>query len=143
MFKKPLAWVKRILGGAIEWLRPKANTAIKIVDLIKEAVESDTAGAVVAFTPFKWDDVLLATARKILPSVITKLQVTGMILNSDNPDTAIASLITFLKAQNKDVRSMFYVQLAAKITEAYADGKVDNSEIIAITQMLYKEVKSK
>lgn len=141
MFKKPIAWLKKILGGAIEWLRPQASTAVKIVNLIKEAVESDTAGVVVAFTPFKWDDYLLLMARKYLPEIVTRLQVTGMILESGDPDLVIASLIKYLQQQNKDVKSMFYVQLAAEVTKAMADGQIDKGEAIAISQMIYKEIK--
>lgn len=141
MFKKPIAWIKKILGAGIEWLRPKASTAVKIVNVIKDFIESDTAGAIVAFTPTKVDDTLLQKMREYLPKIAFKLQVTEMILDSGNPDQVIASLIKYLQQQNKDVRAMFYVQLAAKLTEAFADGQIDNVEALAISQMIYKEIK--
>ena len=140
--KKPLAWLKKVFAGAIEWLRPKATTAVKIVEIIKNLVESDTAGAIVAFTPTKVDDVLLIKMRQLLPAIISRLQVTGMILDKRDPDKMIASLIDYLRQQNLDVRAMFYVQLAAKITEALADGEIDRVEALAISQMIYLEIKS-
>lgn len=138
---KPFAWIKRAFGNAIDWIRPKAKDAIHIVNSIKSFVESDTAGVIVAFTPTGIDDALLAKMRQYLPKIAMQLQVTDMILDSGSPDQVIASLIEYLKKQNLDVRSMFYVQLAAKLTEAFADGKIDRSEALAITQMIYREIK--
>lgn len=131
----------KILGAGIEWLRPKATTAVKIVNIIKDFVESDTAGAIVAFTPTKVDDVLLAKMRTSLPQIAFQLQVTGMVLESGTPDQVIAALIKFLQQQNKEVRAMFYLQLAAKLTEAFADGQIDRVEAAAISQIIYREVK--
>jgi hypothetical protein len=138
---KPFAWIKRAFGNAIDWIRPKAKDAIHIVNVIKSFVESDTAGVIVAFTPTRIDDALLAKMRQYLPKIAMQLQVTDMILDSGSPDQVIASLVEYLKKQNLDVRSMFYVQLAAKLTEAFADGQIDRSEALAITQMIYREIK--
>jgi hypothetical protein len=138
---KLFAWIQRAFGNAFEWLRPKAKEAIHIVNILKSFVDSNTAGVIVAFTPTRIDDILLAKMRQHLPNIVLQLQVTNMILDSGSPDQVIAALIEYLRRQNVEVRSMFYVHLAAKLTEAFADGKIDRGEAIAITQMMYREIK--
>lgn len=138
---KIFSWIQRAFGNAIKWLRPKAKDAIHIVNVLKSFIESDTAGVVVAFTPTRIDDILLAKMRLFLPKIAFQLQVTDMVLSGANPDEVIDNLIKYLQKQNLDVRTMFYVQLAAKLTEAFADGEIDSSEAIAISQMIYKELK--
>lgn len=141
MFKNIWRWIKKTASGAVAWLRPRAETAIKVVNAVKELVENPLVGDIVNLTPFKGDDAVLQTLKDYLPKVAEPMLVAERVLQAGNhPDVIMATLLDYLRSKSKEARVKFWVELQAQLTVVLADGKVSLQEAIAIGQLVYKEV---
>ena len=142
MFKKIKAWFNRVFDKAIEFIRPKAEIAVKIVNVIKAVVESPIVGAIVSFTKTDIDDKILARVKEVINRIAPQMIVTKILQNNKSHSEIILDLIEYLKSQNSKIQASVYVMLAAEITKALADDKVTFEEAVAISQIVYKEIKN-
>ena len=141
MLKKVWNWIKKSVDGALKFLRPKAETAIAIVNAVKATVENPLVGYVVSLTPTKADDAVLLALNTCLPKIAEEMLVAERVLKAGNTPEAITNaLIDFLRSKSKEARAKFWVELQAKLTVALADGKISLEEAIAIGQLMYKEI---
>jgi len=139
LFKKIGAAIQK----AFAWLRPKVNIALAVINFLKSVVDSEIVSIAVALTNTKLDDKIVDVLKNELPKVAEKLQMADMIMMEGKTAEEILNIIIdYLKKQNKTVRGMFYAQLAALLTQALSDGKIDNAEALTISQFVYTELKN-
>ncbi len=125
---------------AIEKARPFAHVAVDAVNIFKSIVEGKE---------FQWfsellpDDLgqeiksrLMKAYEKAAPEILAAVG----ILESNTP---ILSLIDFLKTKIESDRGDFYAELAGRLIQHLADGKIDLSEAIDLGQMVYKGIVKK
>lgn len=137
--------IQKIVGWySITWdvLRDNSGVAVKVVDSLKNAVESPVADIVTAIIPSDVDDKIKAKLEAVLPVVAEKLAIAyGIIQISDKNTDSVAALIGYLKTINKDARVDFWIRLSGELNVALADGKISLSEAISIAQFVYSEKK--
>ena len=142
MFKKIMAWFSKVFSSTIAFIKPKAEIAVKVVNVIKEIVESPIVGAIVNYTKTGVDDKILARVKEILNVIAPKLIVAQILQENKTNSEIILDLIDYLKSQNSKIRTSVYVMLAAELTKALADGKITTGEAISISQIVYEEIQS-
>lgn len=135
MIRKFLNW---IFGKKIsDKMNEIAEIAIGVVDQIKSIVDSPEADVLVAITKTPVDNIGLEMARYVL----SRYRIIPDLYRAENPTSAMSIIVEFLRSHNKDQKAIYYTDIAAKIMEAYADGKITRHEAIAITQMTYQKLK--
>lgn len=139
---KPFEWVKNILGKVFDWIKPKANDAIAIVNFVKSIVESDVTGSIVYFTKTKADDIALAFLRANISNLLEKMELVHILQSSNDVDQLISKFVDYLKSKSKYHRGVDYREFAALIIESLADdGKISHNEAIAIISAWYAKQK--
>lgn len=140
--KKIFEWLSRAWSNTIKWIKPKASTAITIVNAVKYAVESGVVSNFVKSTKTKVDDVAYAAILQWLPKISEQMLIAEKILEAGKTDEEIyQALISYLQDKNPEARIKFYAELAARITQALSDDKITFGEALAISQFVYAEFK--
>lgn len=133
----------KLWNNTINWIRPKATTAVKIVNILKDVIESGVVINFVSKTKNKYDDAALVLLRQYLPAIAEKMLIAEKILESGKTnDEILQSLIDYLQDKHPEARIKFYAELAARLTQALADNKITFAEAMSISQFIYAEFKS-
>jgi len=141
--KQVLNWISKAFSNVIEFVKPKAKTAVNVVNTLKNIVESQIVISFVNKTKNKVDDSALAILRQYLPSIAEKMLIAEKVLESGKTnDEILQALVEYLQDKHPEARIKFYAELAARITEALSDGKITFAEAMSISQFVYSEFKS-
>ena len=144
--KKILMWLVMLwkqLNNSYEWLRPRAVAATKVVNDIKDGI-FNVADVIVAITPTKADDEFVAKAKKASEKVIQRMAaVEGLIAGSEKLEDAIEAFAKYLAGKSSEAKAKFWIELAGKIVETLADGRVTLAEAVALAQIVYQEFSKK
>lgn len=141
MFKKIGEFFSKVFKSGIDFLKPKAECAVKVVNVIKDVIESPFADVLVNLTKTDIDNGLLKKLRIILPKVVFTLLTVDVIVNAGSTDEEIIqALVEYLRKQNNTLRAAYYTALAAKIHESLEDGKISFGEAVSITQIVYQSI---
>ena len=142
--KKILAWLTLLwkqLNNSYEWLRPRAIAATKIVNDIKNSI-FNVADVVVAITPTKSDDEFIRKAKVAAEKAIQRMAaVEGLITGHEKLEDAIEVFAKYLAGKSSEAKAKFWIELAGKIVEVLADGRVTLAEAVALAQIVYSEIK--
>lgn len=139
-----LAFVTRIIGNVFDTFRAQSHVAVKVTDILKKAVESPIADAVVTLIPGDIDDKLLAKLRSVVGPVAEKTALAhGILQVSDTNSDVIEAVVTKLKEIKPELRSNFWVTFSAELNLALADGKISFSEAYILAQLAYLEARKK
>ena len=142
--KKILAWLTLLwkqLNNSYEWLRPRAIAATKIVNDIKNSI-FNVADVIVAITPTKADDEFIRKAKVAAEKVIQRMAaVEGLITGNEKLEDAIEAFAKYLAGKSSEAKAKFWIELAGKIVETLADGRVTLAEAVALAQIVYSEIK--
>lgn len=112
--------------------------AIKVVNLVKDAVENPAANIIVAITPFNWDDEALKIAKMVLPKVLIELNIVKSIIGKPTHE-AVKAIVEEIRQYTPDARARFYEDLAVKVAYALADGKISGKELGELASFIYNE----
>lgn len=118
----------------------KAQAAIIIVNLLKEAVESPVADIFVNLIPGDVDQAILSKARAILPEILKDMALAQKIIQQANSNSDVLnSVIEYLRNNfvNSDARKGFWADLAGQLTVALSDGELSWGEAVALAQTIY------
>ena len=142
--KKILAWLTFLwkqLNNSYEWLRPRAIAATQIVNDIKNSI-FNVADVIVAITPTKADDEFIRKAKVAAEKVIQRMAaVEGLITGNEKLEDAIEAFAKYLAGKSSEAKAKFWIELAGKIVETLADGRVTLAEAVALAQIVYSEIK--
>lgn len=142
LFNSIASFVRRLVGNVFETFREQSHIAVKVTDLLKNAVESPIADAVVALIPGEGDNIILAKLRTIVGPVAKKTAIAhGILQASDTNSDVISSVIDALKELKPELRSYFWVTFSAELNLALADGKISFSEAYILAQLAYLELR--
>ena len=144
--KKILAWLTLLwkqLNNSYEWLRPRAVAATKVVNDIKNGI-FNVADVVVAITPTTADDEFVRKAKAAAEKVIQRMAaVEGLVTGSEKLEDAIEVFAKYLAGKSSEAKAKFWIELAGKIVEVLADGRVTLAEAVALAQIIYQEFAKK
>jgi hypothetical protein len=113
--------------------------AIKIVEQIKNIVNSPILPFITAAIPGTFDDVLVEKVKEILPRALALLQIGECIKTTSTNDEVFQCVIAKLKGLNPDAQNAFYLNLAAMISTDLSDGHLTWSEAVILVQYTYNE----
>jgi len=65
--------LSKVFGGFLEILVDRGQIAIKVTNIVKDFIENPAVDLVVALTPNKKDDVLLARAKVLVPKILVQI----------------------------------------------------------------------
>lgn len=134
---------KKLFSDGFGFLRNNSEIAVKVVNIIKDIVESPLAPIVVDWTKTEVDDALLPVVKEKVNEVAIKIGIAHGILqvDADNSD-ALEKLIDYIRGFNEDLRIDFWLRLSGEFNMALADGKITFAEAVALAQFVYVETKS-
>ena len=147
--KKLLEKIKNALikafGALLDFLVKNGEVAIKATNTVKEIINNPAMDWVVALTPTKADDKILAKAKKIIPELSVKVALAMNIISiaeSEEDETiAFSKVLAFVSDQlPEEGKAIFYRELSGLVAEALSDGNISGGEAIAIVQLIFKKI---
>lgn len=147
--KKLLEKIKNALlkafGALLDFFVRNGEVAIKVTNTVKEIINNPAIDWVVALTPTKADDKLLAEAKKIVPQVALKVGLAMNIITiaeaEEDKVIAFSKVLDFVSTQlSEEGKAIFYRELSGAVAEALSDGNISGGEAIAIVQLIFKKL---
>lgn len=137
-------WIVKQLYRQFELFKEHGRTAVKVTSMLKLAVESPVGDIIVSLIPGDLDNQLYYRLQKIIPEVANKVAIaSGIYEAAKNNNEAIAAIAEYMKGLVPEGRAKFYVEFAAQVNIALADGEISFPEAVALTQSLYIEIYGK
>jgi len=126
---------------AFKFLKENSAIAVKVTQILKTSVESPLADIAVTLIPGEVDNEVLYRLRKIIPEVANKVAIAAGIYEAAKANNeAVTAIVNYLKGLNPEGRTKFWVDFAAELNLALADGKITYTEAVILSQMAYKEL---
>lgn len=130
---------------ADEITKKLAPIAVYVVETAKRINESTTGDIIEYFVtsviPGKTDDIVIKkarqTLRKVLPIILTQLQIVDTIAEISDPNEKFKAIIEAINLSPDSVKDEKYKELAGRILEALRDGNVTLSEAKDIAEYYY------
>jgi len=142
LIKRIGQFFQKLFSDGFGFLRNNSIIAVKVVNIIKDLVESPLAPIVVDWTKTEVDDVLLPKVKEKVGDIAAKIAIThGILQANDDTSNALEKIVEYLRTINKDARVDYWLVISGKINEALADGKITFAEGIALSQLVYLEDK--
>lgn len=137
-FQKVAGLWRKLTGKAKKFVQDNIEPAIKVVNLLKDAVENPAMSFLVAITPFGWDDVALRHAKNILPLALLELNLLKDATGKSNSEM-IKQIIEEVRKYTKSEKAKFYEDLATKLAVMLSDGKISTEEAAELVKFIYEE----
>jgi hypothetical protein len=134
--KKLLIKIRLLFGKGKKLVEKAITPAIKVVNILKEIVESPITDAIVKLTPISTDDAALSIAKSILPKALLELEIIQGLHGKTNSEI-VATIVNEVRQFTPDSRAQFYEDLAVKISDYLSDGKVDAQELADLVKYIY------
>jgi hypothetical protein len=136
--------LSKAFGSALTYLVDRGEVAIKVTNILKSVVQSPVTGFLVSLTPTKSDDILLAKAKILVPSVAVNVALAMSIIKEaevvGDPDQALALILDKIRLHlPEEGKAIFYRELSGKIAEALSDGRLSSAEAVGIVQLVFKK----
>lgn len=139
-------FLQNLLGDLLPSLLRNGDAAIRVVNIVKEVIESPALNVTVALTPTKKDNIALVKAKAVTTALIVKLGLAMGLVDTitagqDNVKNVAKWITERLKESSSDSqRAVFYRELAGLVLESLMDdGKITLGEYVAIAQFLFKK----
>jgi len=130
---------KRLFGGTKKIAEKVIPIGIEVAENLKLFLDSPITPLLTAIIPGTVDDLVAARLKQILPQVLANLNLANDCAKQTTPDKVVACVIAALKKLHPDDRDTYLLNIASKVNEALADGKLTWSEIVGLTDEIYKE----
>ncbi len=122
--------------------KENSELAVKITSKIKEILDSPVVDILTAIIPSDLDDRIKGKAREIADKIAKEVAIAHQLVQASATNAeAWSALIGHLQTIVPEGRTAFWVQFSAKLNEALSDGKLDFTEAVILTQMIFKEQK--
>jgi hypothetical protein len=100
---------------------------------------------VVALTPNKKDDVLLARAKVLVPKILVQIGMAMAIVQKaeaeSDPEVAYSVVLSYISTKlPEDGKAIFYRELSGRIAQALSDGNISTAESIGLVQLIFKKL---
>ncbi|GAA4353067.1 hypothetical protein GCM10023185_13320 [Hymenobacter saemangeumensis] len=129
-----LAAALTMLSGVGAHIKP----AVKVVNLIKEAVDNPAFDLVVNITATPWDNITLQKLRAALYAAIKLLSDVGH--HQSGPE-ALAHLVKSLRDAPAPLQSAMYSKLASTVATKLSGGVLTEVEADTLVQLHYAQTK--
>lgn len=124
-----------------EKVKQFAPVAIEVVEELKLWIESPIGDLITQIIPGTIDDKLRAQLLKVLPVVISKLQLSIAITGITDPNEQLRAILAQLKFASDAQKDSFYHEFGYLIIELLADGDLSRSDSILITEFYLKHIR--
>ena len=142
--KKILQWLTALwqqLFKDYQWLRPRAEAAVIVVNIIKDNKDKGAAEIENALRPTEADDMHVHNAKFAAQNVIREAAaIDGLISGKENFRDALDAYVNNLKAQTAKSSRKFWYELAGMLIVSLSDGRISISEGVALGQIIYAQL---
>ena len=137
--------LSKVFGGFLEILVDRGQIAIKVTNIVKDFIENPAVDLVVALTPNKKDDVLLARAKVLVPKILIQIGMAMAIVQKaeaeSDPEVAYSVVLSYISTKlPEDGKAIFYRELSGRIAQALSDGNMSVAESIGLVQLIFKKL---
>jgi len=137
--------LSKVFGGFLEILVDRGQIAIKVTNIVKDFIENPAVDLVVALTPNKKDDVLLARAKVLVPKILVQIGMAMAIVQKaeaeSDPEVAYSVVLSYISTKlPEDGKAIFYRELSGRIAQALSDGNMSVAESIGLVQLIFKKL---
>ncbi len=120
--------LSKVFGGFLEILVDRGQIAIKVTNIVKDFIENPAVDLVVALTPNKKDDVLLARAKVLVPKILVQIGMAMAIVQKaeaeSDPEVAYSVVLSYISTKlPEDGKAIFYRELSGRVAQALSDGR--------------------
>lgn len=143
VFSKIGTWFRIAMLKGKQFLKKEVPTAIKVVEMIKQFVESPATPLLVRLIPGEVDDVVAAQLKLWLPKILIQLNLVNDIASLQTNDEIVQAVINRLREIPKVDRKAKYLEIASKLSTFLIDGKLTWEEIVVLVQTAYAVQNSK
>jgi hypothetical protein len=128
--------IKKLFQGFDQEIKVAIQTAVLIVENLKNYAESAEADALTAIIPGELDDNLKNWLRQKLPDILKRLKLADEAFNND--EEVIASATKQLKSLPNEYRNGFLHTLSILIAQIIADGRLTWQDGVYVLQWYYQ-----
>jgi hypothetical protein len=139
LFQKISVLWSKLTGKAKRLIKEHIDPAIKVVEILKDAVNNPALNLIVSLTPFNWDDEAFKIAKLILPKALLEMKIVKDISSSDSVPLSIQKIIEEVRKFTNSSQVQFYEDLAAKLAVMLSDGKLSLDEAAELVKLVYEE----
>lgn len=145
LVSKVRGFLQNLWGDLLPALVKNGNASVKVVNIIKDVINSPVLNLAVALTPTQKDDAVLRKAKVLATEAVATLGfamgIVSYINAGEDPKLVAKWVSEYLKDNATDSqKAIFYRELAGLILEALMDdGKISTGEYVAIGQFLFKK----
>jgi hypothetical protein len=137
--------LSKVFGGFLEILVDRGQIAIKVTNIVKDFIENPAVDLVVALTPNKKDDVLLARAKVLVPKILVQIGMAMAIVQKaeaeSDPEVAYSVVLSYISTKlPEDGKAIFYRELSGRVAQALSDGNISTAESIVLVQLIFKNL---
>jgi len=137
--------LSKVFGGFLEILVDRGQIAIKVTNIVKDFIENPAVDLVVALTPNKKDDVLLARAKVLVPKILVQIGMAMAIVQKaeaeSDPEVSYSVVLSYISTKlPEDGKAIFYRELSGRIAQALSDGNMSVAESIGLVQLIFKKL---
>jgi hypothetical protein len=137
--------LSKVFGGFLEILVDRGQIAIKVTNIVKDFIENPAVDLVVALTPNKKDDVLLARAKVLVPKILVQIGMAMAIVQKaeaeSDPEVAYSVVLSYISTKlPEDGKAIFYRELSGRVAQALSDGNISTAESIGLVQLIFKKL---
>jgi len=123
----------------------RGQIAIKVTNIVKDFIENPAVDLVVALTPNKKDDVLLARAKVLVPKILVQIGMAMAIVQKaeaeSDPEVAYSVVLSYISTKlPEDGKAIFYRELSGRVAQALSDGNMSVAESIGLVQLIFKKL---
>jgi len=121
-----------------------AEAAVKVMDLIKQAIENPLTAKVVEFIPGDVDDKLLEKLKVLVPQVAVQVASVNTLLQAKGtPEEIVAQYVKYIQTVAPSLRPQQYQSIVGHLIANLSDGKISFAEGMKLGQETYDLLKEK
>lgn len=119
-------------------IKKNVEPAIKVVNILKDIIESPAVSVGVALTPFAWDDNLVKLAKSALPKALLALQILKDTIGKSNEEM-VKAIVDEVRKYTPDAKAKFYEDLATMLAHDLSDGELSIAELSDLVKFVYEQ----
>lgn len=138
LFQKISTLWQKLTGKAKKVIKDHIEPAIKVVEILKDAVNNPALNLVVSLTPFNWDDEAFKIAKSVLPKALLEMRILKEVTVGSNT-AIIQKIVEEIRKFTNSNQAKFYEDLTVKLSVMLSDGKLSIDEAAELVKFVYEE----
>lgn len=110
---------------------------LAIVEFGRDAIDLD-AGDIIGQLVGKAGVAVEDKIRIVIDSITFKLQACQQFINAGTSEDVLTATLKYLGTQAPDAKSAFWIEFAARVSEALADGQISYKEALSLLNYVEK-----